>query len=303
VSITSRIRAEASSNGGAVARVRERRPIRVAWSAVHRFIEADGTSHTRALGYQTFLMVLSGFIGLIGLASSLHVAELRSIVEHLAIRLAPGPSGRLLRSAAQQGAHGGTTALVVGLGAAVGTGTLAMSQIQRSANRFYGLGDDPPPLKKYGVALLLVLSVGVLLAMGGLLMASGEAIGGGFGWSGGARTVFDVVRWILGPLMVLGATWLLFRIAPHERWTSPAAQLAGVLVAVVLWIVFTLGLALDLSTTTSSRTYGSLLSIVGLLVWSGLSALALHLGLATTATIADGGDAPDGAKAAMAGRG
>ena len=66
MSITSKVRAEASSNGGAVARVRERRPIRVAWSAVHRFIEADGTSHTRALGYQTFLMVLSGFIGLIG---------------------------------------------------------------------------------------------------------------------------------------------------------------------------------------------------------------------------------------------
>jgi YihY family inner membrane protein len=259
---------------------------RIAISVVRRFLKVDGTSHTRSLGYQMFLTVISGFIGLVGLASRLHVSQLRAVVEHLAVRLAPGPSGRLLTDAARQGAQGGVAAMVVGLGAAVVAGCVAMSQVQRSANRLYGLRNDRPALVRWVLSLVLILSVGTLLALGGLVMASGDAIGRAFGWSGGARTAFDLGRWIVGPLIVIAAIWLLFRLAPHEGWTSFSIQAAGVLVAVILWILFTLALGLDLSTGTSSRTYGPLLAVVGLLVWSGLSALALHLGLATSATLA-----------------
>jgi YihY family inner membrane protein len=259
---------------------------RTAVSVIRRFLKADGSSHTRSLGYQMFLTLISGFIGLVGLASLLHVSQLRAVVEHLAIRLAPGPSGHLLTEAARQGSQGGITAMVVGLGAAVVAGSVAMAQVQRSANRLYGLPNDRPALIRFGLSLVLMLSVGTLLALGGLVMASGEAIGRAFGWSGGARTAFDIGRWIFGPLIVVAAIWLLFRLAPHEGWTSLRVQLTGVLVAVVLWILFTLALGFDLSTTTSSRTYGPLLAVVGLLVWSGLSALALHLGIATSATLA-----------------
>src|SRR3954471_11119745 len=40
-----------------------------------RFIKADGTSHTRALGYQGTFALLSGFIGLVGLQGAWGLAS------------------------------------------------------------------------------------------------------------------------------------------------------------------------------------------------------------------------------------
>ena len=170
-------------------RPREERGFGAAWRAVRRwgggelarssakrFREADGTSHVRALAYQSMFVLLSGFIGLVGLASAFDLPRVRAIVEQMADTLAPGPSGRLLREAARQGANGGTTAMVLGLLAALLAGTLAMAQVERSANRLAGGSEDRPPARRYGVAFVLALSAGVLLAAGGLALAGGRAI-------------------------------------------------------------------------------------------------------------------------------
>ena len=50
------------------------------------------------------------------------------------------------------------------------TATTAMGQIERGLNRLYGVEQDRPFLHKYGLALLLAVSSGVLLA-GGLRAA------------------------------------------------------------------------------------------------------------------------------------
>jgi hypothetical protein len=42
----------------------------LAISSVKRLRDADGTSHVRALAYQSMFVLLSGFIGLVGLASA-----------------------------------------------------------------------------------------------------------------------------------------------------------------------------------------------------------------------------------------
>ncbi|MGZ4146320.1 MAG: hypothetical protein ACXVPL_01315 [Actinomycetota bacterium] len=53
----------------------------------------------------------------------------------MASTLAPGPSGKLLQQAASHGASSGATAAVFGLAAALVATTLAMAQVERSANR------------------------------------------------------------------------------------------------------------------------------------------------------------------------
>jgi uncharacterized BrkB/YihY/UPF0761 family membrane protein len=58
-------------------------------------------------------------------------------------------------------------------------------------------------------------------------------------------------------------------------------------VAVALWFVFSLALGLYFA-LCSSAAYGSVLSVIALLLWSSLSSLALHLGLAVTAELAIG---------------
>jgi uncharacterized BrkB/YihY/UPF0761 family membrane protein len=60
--------------------------------------------------------------------------------------------------------------------------------------------------------------------------------------------------------------------------------------------VFSLALGLYFS-VSSSAAYGSLLSVIALLLWSSLSSLALHLGLAVTAELAIGESAIGGLRA------
>lgn len=252
---------------------------------LRRFVDADGTTHVRALAYESILIVLSGFIAVIGLASLLDAEWFRGGVVELGRAIAPGPAGRLVGEAAERGGHAGTSAAVFGLAAAFATGTLAMAQVERSANRIAGISEDRPPVRRYVVAALLAATVGVLLGLGGLLLGAGRAIASGVGWADEAETVWSIARWPIGLIGVALAVSLLFRVAPRRPLGPPRAILAGSLVAVVLWASFTALLSIYFSIQTGSA-YGSLLSIVALLIWSMLTSLALHLGLATACELA-----------------
>lgn len=256
---------------------------RFAADTVRRFRGADGTSHTRALGYQTLLIVLPGFIGLVGLASMLDLPEVRRLVQHLVSSVSPGPSGKLLQEAARQGASGGALAAVVGLGSAWIAGMFAVAQVERSANRFMALDEDRPTARRYTVAALTAVPVGVLLALGGLAIGSGDAISNGFGLEGGAQTAWGIARWPLGLALGGAGLLLLLRVAPSRPIGATRHLVAGAAVSLVLWAAFTGLLSLYFSlSSSSSRTYGPLLAVVALTVWAGLSSLALHLGVATT---------------------
>jgi uncharacterized BrkB/YihY/UPF0761 family membrane protein len=124
-----------------------------------------------------------------------------------------------------------------------------------------------------------------------LLLAGGSTISQGAAFGGAVRTAWDVVRWPLGIALATLGVYLLYRFAPRQRFATGAALLAGTVVAVVLWVIFTVGLALYFSISgTSNVTYGPQLAVLALLLWSVLTSLALHLGLAVAAEIA--GEAP-----------
>jgi YihY family inner membrane protein len=266
--------------------VRRRGVARSVRDIVERFVAADGTSHTRALAYQSMFVVLSGFIGFVGIASVFDLSQVRSTVEQLATTLSPGPSSRLLVEAAHQGARDGTAALIAGLGSALIAGTLAMAQIERSANRILGSRHDRRALRRFGVALLLALSAGVLMAASALILGGGHAIATGAGWESGAATAWSIGRWPLGVLVAFGAVWLLFRTAPRRPPRTRGSVPVGAFVAVALWVAFTGLLSLYFSVSNqSSQTYGPLLAIIALLLWCVLSSLALHLGLAVAAEL------------------
>jgi uncharacterized BrkB/YihY/UPF0761 family membrane protein len=265
----------------ATAPVRERGVGATLRGVVERFREADGTSHSRALAYQVVFVVVSGFIGLVGLASVLGVGFVRDTVVEMSTRIAPGPSSRLLEEAARQGSNGGTTAMLLGLGSALVAGTFAMAQVERSGNRTAGVREDRPGVRRYVVALGLSLSAGVLIALGLLALGGGRAIASGAGWSGTAATVWTLARWPLGFLLAAAGVFVLFVAAPRDRIASTAAIAIGALVAVTLWVLFTIGLAIYFAVGEGNETYGSLLAVIALVTWAGASAIALHVGIAT----------------------
>jgi YihY family inner membrane protein len=254
---------------------------------IRRVLRADGMSHTRALAYETMLIVLSGFIGLLGVASLLEFEQIRGTVTELGRSLAPGPSGELLREAAASGARHATTAAVVGLSAAAVAGTIAMAEVERTGNRIAGLDRDRRLLFRYATAFVLAVTVGLVFVAGGMALGAGRAIPTGFGWSDELRGVWSVVRWPVGVMVVALAILLLFRFAPKASLGRWRYLFAGTAVAVVLWVAFTGLLSLYFSLSSDSSPYGPLLSIVALMLWSMLGALALTIGMATAAEMTD----------------
>jgi YihY family inner membrane protein len=262
--------------------VESRRRWGSARSVVRRYWDADGPSHSRALAYHSILVLLSGFIGFIGLASILDLDVVRTTVEEWLVKLSPGPSGRVLKEAASQGSGGGAAALL-GLGTALIAGTRAMAQFQRAGNRLWGIQEDRPLVRRYLVGLGLALSSGLLLTAAALVLAGGESLAAGAGWGEGFREIWQVVRWPLGAFAVALAIFLLYRVAPRAR-PRTRDLLIGTAVAVILWVVFTAGLALYFSLSDrSTQTYGPLVGIVALLLWTMLTSVALHIGVSVTA--------------------
>ncbi|HEV8373964.1 MAG TPA: YihY/virulence factor BrkB family protein, partial [Actinomycetota bacterium] len=256
-----------------------------------RFRAADGFSHARALAFQVTLTVLPAMIAAVGFATAFELSGYRRLLTETVDRLAPGPAGQIITEAIRQGARsaaaGATTALVLGALAALASATLAMGQIERGANRIYGVERDRPTLRKYGVGFLLACSAGILVVLALVLIIAGADIARATGLSGELDGLWTVLRWPLSILLVIVAFALLFRASPRRHQPSPSWLAVGSAVSVVLWLVFTGLLALYLSAAsgTFGQTYGPLTGLIALLVWAFLTSLAIFLGLAFAAQL------------------
>jgi YihY family inner membrane protein len=256
--------------------------LRLARDAFKRLRAADGSSHARSLAFVTGLVLLQGIIAVLGLASALGEGPVSEMIVRTIRATAPGPAGQLLTQAVDQAHRAGEShrylALIVGLIGSILTGCAFMGQLERGLNRLYGVEQDRPPLRKYGRALLLTLSAGLLSAVAFTAMALGDSIGSSLGNDVAAR-MWNWIRWPLALLLMTAAVALLFRWSP--RRTQPAwSWLAfGAMVSVGLWALATIMLSLFFRTSTSfGQTYGPLAGIVALLLWSLLSCIALLFG-------------------------
>ncbi len=211
----------------------------------------------------------------------LHIAEVRSTVQHLVEMLSPGPSGKLLTEAAAQGASGGATAAIVGLVGALLAGMFAVAQVERSANRLCGLDRDRPTAKRYRLAFLLAIPVGTA--------AVRRRPPDRCGWPGRgrarirrrARVVWEVARWPLGLLWWRPPGSCSCSVShrsvdsapPGTSWPAPRSRsCSGGVFTGLLSLYFAMS-------NSTSQTYGPLLAVIALLLWAGATSLALHLGI------------------------
>jgi YihY family inner membrane protein len=256
-----------------------------------RFRAADGFSHSRALAFQVMLTLLPFVIAVVGLATALQVEDVRELVTRTFDRLAPGPAGQLFTEAIRQGAKnassGGLTALLLGAVAALTSATLAMGQIERGANRLYGVEQDRPTTEKYLNGFKLACTAGILTVAAFLIIVAGSDLAGGSGASNALSAIWSVLRWPLSIALVIVAFALLFKAAPRRRQPSWSWLAVGSGMSVLLWFVFTglLALYLDASSGTFGRTYGPLTGIIAVLIWTFLTSLAIYLGLAFAAQL------------------
>ena len=121
---------------------------------LQRLRVADGFSHSRAMAFQLVLALIPGTIVLVAIASELRWETLSNAIIDSVQSLAPGPTADVFREAFGQGEDAGSTesgwtALSVAGPALLIAGTTAFGQVERTANRIYGVEADRQSVQKY----------------------------------------------------------------------------------------------------------------------------------------------------------
>jgi YihY family inner membrane protein len=259
-----------------------------------RFRSGDGFSHARALGLQLCLAAVPLLIALNGLASKLGgLRRAGRVVADTVLALTPGASESLVR---QLLAHeervrdSGQVALSLGLLTAVVALTAAVGQVERGANRIYGVDQDRPTLRKYLRALFLTVVAGLPALVSFLLLVAGGAIGASmqrwYQWDTAAVTTWNLLRWPVSLGLTVVTVSLLFRYAPRRRQPGLSWLMVGAGLATVLWWLVSLLLAFYAAESSEfGATYGPLSGVMALLLWANLTGIALFVGVAFAAQL------------------
>jgi YihY family inner membrane protein len=258
-----------------------------------RFRYADGFSHSRALALQVCLSFIPAAIAFVGLSATVHRQGGGLVLMGVIERVTPGASRQVLSTALQssqvRGQSGGL-ALWLGLLVALVSMATAMGQVERGANRIYGVERDRPTVRKYANAAALALLAGLPMALGMTLIAAGSPLGDSlaqvYHWTNTTHIVWEVARWPLGIVLALLSASVIFRRAPRRRQPGMSWLAYGAAVSLVLWAVFTALLALYVEgSSTFGATYGPLTAVMALMVWANLTSIALFLGVAVAAQL------------------
>src|SRR5690554_1465417 len=184
-----------------------------------RFRAADGSSHARSLGWVITLVMLQGIIAAVGFATALGQGEVANVIARTINDVVPGPAGETLQTTLDQAAESGSshryTALIIGTVSAIFTATTGFGQVERAANRIYGVESDRPSVQKYARALGLALTAGVAVALAFVMIAVGRSVGRAIE-NDALATAWDVVRLPLGVLLLVAAVTAIFMWSPRR---------------------------------------------------------------------------------------
>jgi membrane protein len=181
-----------------------------------------------------------------------------------------------------------------GLLAALWAASSGLNALAQALNVAYDVPETRPWWKVRLVSIALTVAIALLIVSALLLVLYGGQLGDSlatFIHEGYAFTVaWKILQWPISLVFVFIAFALIYQFGPNlparrrgghlpasdfrRRWFSP-----GVVVAVILWMLVSLGFRLYLHFFNSySATYGSLGALIILMLWFYLSGAAILLG-------------------------
>jgi YihY family inner membrane protein len=247
-----------------------------------RLRAADGFSHARSLAFTVSLVLVQGLVVLVGIAAAFGTGRVVGAVLEAIERTIPGPASNVLTNAVEQATRVGSDnrylALTLGFVGLVVTATTGMGQLERALNRLYGIEQDRPAREKYLRALVLAVSAGAVIAASFVLLAFGRGLL--------ETSIGSVLQWPLAIVLLAVGLGALFSYAPNRRQPQWPWLAFGAGVAVLLWTLATLLLALSFRLSSNfGETYGPLAGIVALQLWTLVSACTILYGGAVMAQL------------------
>jgi membrane protein len=249
-----------------------------------RLREHNLTLVSAGVGFYSFLAFVPAIIVIVtiyGLVAD--PADIRRQVHNFASAL-PNEVERFIEqqitSIGSASGAGVSITLVIAIALALWSASGGMASLVTGINVARDQTEPKSFVKKRAKALALTFGAVVLLVVMMFLIAALPSVLADAGLGTVGRVAFNVLRWpVLAIVMVL-ALGVLYRVAVQEPKEARFSVLtSGAVVAMLIWLVVS-GLfgVYTASFASYSKTYGSLASIVVVLLWLYLSALAVLVG-------------------------
>ncbi len=211
-------------------------------------------------------------------------SELRNELLSYLARVVPYSAVELIHTTLDEiSAAKGGGKLSFGLLAALWAASNGMGAISQTLNVAYEVDERRPWWKVRVVSIGLTILLAVLIITALVLVLQGgriaELIAGTVGLSGVFTTTWKILQWPIVFAFLLTAFSSIYYFAPDRRdrrwvWITP-----GAVVAVLLWLIASLGFRTYLHFFNSySATYGSLGALIILMLWFYLTGAAILVG-------------------------
>jgi membrane protein len=258
------------------------------------FMDDELPDRAAALTYYGVLSIFPALLVVVSILGAVGPSATNALLNNVG-SLAPGAVQDVLRKSITELQHGssstGSLLAAFGLLGAVWSASGYVSAFIRTSNKVYDLPEGRPAWKTTPLRVGLTLALMILLAASAVIVVftgpvarrAGDTIGLG----DSALTAWNIAKWPVLVLLVVLMITLLYWAAPNVRgrgfrWVAP-----GGLLAVVLWLVVSVGFALYVAFFGSyNKTYGTLAGVIVFLVWLWLTNLAILLGLEFNAEMA-----------------
>lgn len=173
--------------------------------------------------------------------------------------------------------------LVLGLVGALWSASGYVGAFGRAMNAVYEIDEGRPFWKLRPLTLLITLASIVLVAcVLVMLIVSGplaDSIGDVIGLGSQAVTLWNVAKWPVIVLFVVLIVAMLYYTTPNVRQPRFRWLSIGAFVAIVIWVLASVGFAFYVATFGSyDKTYGSLAGAVVGLLWLWITNVALLFG-------------------------
>ncbi len=182
-------------------------------------------------------------------------------------------------------ANSGGGKLTIGILITLWSASAGVDTLRNALNSVYNLEERRSWIKARGTSLLLTLGLGVLILVALALVVYGSQLIS-MVVPIEIPLILEVLKYLLLLVVLLLAFALLYNFAPNHdpfewKWITP-----GAIIAVLLWILFSIGFQIYLSYfDTYAATYGSLGAVIILLLWLYLTALVILIGGAVNAIL------------------
>jgi membrane protein len=261
------------------------------WGVIRRtateFSEDNLTDWAAALTYYGLLALFPALIALVSIVGLFADPEsTANTITDIVTEIGPSSGAQTFKGPIESITSNQTAAgflLVAGLLVALWSASGYVGAFMRASNIIYETPEGRPVWKLRPLQMLVTLVIVLLVALLALgLVLTGpivDAVAGPLGISSTATTIWDIAKWPVMLLIVLGIIAVLYYASPNVKlrgfkWVTP-----GTAIAVVVWLIASAAFALYVANFGSyDKTYGTLGGVVVMLIWLWITNLALLFG-------------------------